>query len=644
MLSETKFNLVFNDLSQFGTKGHERLEIHRGVLRTKNRGSWFHRLIQHFYKPKNERIQTISKFALQFFQEHEEDIVDPNILESFVPTLCRTNCGTKLETLIARIKERILKSSDLADIYTNSKIEEDDSQTISDHSVHEIDSQYQDEILRSDVTNNTVEAESKFEDTIVSSEEYSLMGTIIEDDSQTISDHSIQEAELERQYKLFPLDIIREAIETAVEDQNAYELIRIVRIQVKLNLPAALETAKRIKGDYDIEEALSIIAVELAKTDLIGAILIARQIENSTTRKDAIAWIAGVQAKVDLAGGLETAKGIEDNSIRAEAFTRIAEEKAKSDPFTALEIAEEIQSNTHRLIALAGVAKKLAQIDIAQALETVSKVLTETKEMQSRILRISVLRRIAPRFAKFDMQSALEAAKSIEEPSDRSWTLLRVAKKQLKIDKQGVIETIREALAEARECVEERHRLWALSEIAPVQAKFDLDGAFATVAEMFDSYHWRSLALTEIVMEQAKVDLPRAIETAKGIEHDQSRAVALTSVAVQQAQLDMKGAIQTAKEIEDIGYRPGFFRGKALVKLVVEQAKFDLQGALETARGIDYDPQRAKGLAIIGAEIATEDLSIAIDVIKEAIETARSVDNASQRIDAFIDILEQFEV
>jgi len=103
MLSRTRFNKVVNDLNTFGTNRHEHLVVQRGALKTKSRGSWLNRLIQYFYKPKNERIQNVANFALHFFREHKEYITNTATLERLVPTAYKGNSGRELEVLITEI-------------------------------------------------------------------------------------------------------------------------------------------------------------------------------------------------------------------------------------------------------------------------------------------------------------------------------------------------------------------------------------------------------------------------------------------------------------------------------------------------------------------------------------------------------------
>jgi len=117
---------VIRDLNQFGTEGHERLEVRGEDLRTASRGNWLERVFELIYKPKCTRIKAVSQFALKYFQEHEDQITDTTTLKQLLPTLRKGNCGRGLEELISRIEERLKEKATIIDSEITTDHEETD--------------------------------------------------------------------------------------------------------------------------------------------------------------------------------------------------------------------------------------------------------------------------------------------------------------------------------------------------------------------------------------------------------------------------------------------------------------------------------------------------------------------------------------
>ena len=441
MLTEAKFSQVMDDLSRFGVKGHERLVVQDGLLKTKSKGNWLQRIIHYFYKPKNERIQTISQFALRFFQEHKAYIQDPDILQRLVPTLQKANHGSKLEELILQINEKSTAEESVPD-------------------KQELQAEIMEEALES---------------------------------VKRVLHPSIQRAALVKfalkQVKLDPakaLEIVNELLPLRLDADILVECVQVYIAvadeQLKDDREAAIETlqqafqiARRITIRYNQVQALSKIAVQLHQIDpdeanqiIIKASEIADGIPYHLWREKALAALATEQAKIDLQEGLQQAREINESTFRELALAEIVVELAKEDLQEAFETVGGLRNMEHRAMALSNIAREQAIEDPEGACETIREALAFARELDVGYTRASVT--------------------------------AYIGREQVKLDPEEAFETIKEALEVASSILD---GLYPLAEALPLYAKYDLDEALKIAREIEDSYY-RARALAGIAVEMTQ--------------------------------------------------------------------------------------------------------------------------------------------
>lgn len=477
MLSEVKFNQVIEDLRQLGTKGHARLVVRKGVLRTKSHGSWLQRLIQVFYKPKNERIETVAKCALKLFQEHQEYITDTTILQRFVPLLHKGKCGVELEELILQINE-------------------DSSETVS------------------------VETTST---------------SIIDD---PLSEVSLQEITDDPKRDLYEL-IINEAIDIAGDNNSI--LLYIAVDQAKVDLDGALETVSMVENGYDCSFALATIAVEQAKLDLERGFETAREIQVLHWQSCALAKIAVLQSNQDQDGALATiaeavdkAMEIRDQSGCLCCFKNIVKYQAKFDLGGAFETIRQIERISDRVSDLAEpfafIGQEQAKINQEAALATADRIDEENTYHRNMVKLAIIVEK-----AKVDLTGALERSREFDSDYFRVKSLAKLAVVQDQIDHDRALEVLSEALTIAREsapggimgnignALELQDIAYAQAQIDPEswQETYDQCNHFLTAARCFYKY----------VTIQAKRDLNEALSVARSHESTEVRARALAKIA-----------------------------------------------------------------------------------------------------------------
>jgi len=486
MLSEAKFLHVLRDLNHFGTEGHERLIVRRGVLRTKSRGSWIDRLIQFFYKPNTERLESVATFALHFFKENQEHLIDTKVLERLLPTLRKAKCGSKFENFITQINQEAM---DRVEPNTYEVIEVDEEPVLDQN-------HFREKILRDYLHKEALTAALDFEH---------------------VTDRIYMMA--------------RVAAKKIDEDPEEN-----LRLEIE-----ALAMAREIDDRSKRERSLGRIANKQAKRDVAEALVTAREITWPHTREEALAKITAIQAREDIAGAFETARGITGAHHRVEALAKIAEEQSKSDITAALETLREALRSA-RTLEFGTIKRGEAFLLIVkiQAKENIEEALETTLEIHEDNSQAEALALIASMQEEVDMTSALVTARAIHNEYCRSIGLSRISYLQAKSD-------VEKAFVIAREIQDDLIREGAFIRIAAIQAKEDLTGALATARG--NMHRIGNSGLSEIAIEQAKSDIQGALELASEIQCEYSRVRALSQIAAEQAKHDLAGAIETARGI-----------------------------------------------------------------------------------------------
>ena len=309
----TKYNFeeVLQDLDQIGNQGHEYLTIRKRIPRTKSKASWFHRLVQIIYKPKNARIGFVAKHTLQFFQNNQEKIRDTSLLEQFVPILRKGNYGKELKDLIDQIHQRsrkdLLLQSEESNVQESIPIHSEETGEVT----QEEESQLQD-TMDTCSTSISIEDVSKFED-IKDTHTCTVLDDMVEEVSK------IEEVELEKDSMRTAL--FTQALEIAEEFENSRDLdnvlAKIVREQVKVDSKGAIETIKKMKVRCNI---INKLVGEFAKSDLEDLIEV---VKDEHIFEQTMGFIACELVNVDIEKAKDIAREIQDEYWYGFAFENI---------------------------------------------------------------------------------------------------------------------------------------------------------------------------------------------------------------------------------------------------------------------------------------------------------------------------------
>jgi len=487
MISENEFSQITDDLSRFGSKGHELLVVRDGVLRTKSHGNWLHRFIQLFYKPKDERLRTIAKFALHFFQEHLDYTKDPAILHQLSHTLHKANYELKLNRLILQIQENNREN----------EISENQHNPLSHYLLEE-----------------ALQAARDIED------EHIRAITLLK-----IATH---QAKINREDAILTIQLSKNAarninpIYIFIPDIT---LSLIAKTQASFDLEGAFETAEEITHESVRAKALSRISIVQTKTNLEDAIKTANSIRAAEIQAKALAKIAAIQTIESpenvpeaFQAAFITARDINAVYERSKAFCGITGELAKVDIEGALHATLEIQDFTYR-------EKALTKIAIQQANSDIEKAIQITRLIHNFWYRETALVKIASVQAKTDPDKALEIARSIKNNVKQEQILSAVTVERAKIDPEHALES-------ARQIKTTEFREFSKAKIAGIQAKNDLDTALDTANEI-DYQFFHAKALAKIAKNLTEQDPERAIELIREITDKGCRAQALAKVATQ---------------------------------------------------------------------------------------------------------------
>ena len=634
------FNSVIRELNRYGTKGHECLEVCKGVLKTKSHGNWFQRLIRHFYKPKGERIQTVAKFAVRFFQQNEEHLTDTKVLRLLLPTLQKANYGKEIEKLIDRVRERIMKEED---------------QSISSE-----------EIL-SDHSTTSRELSSEF--SVISNEISDLDSSEIKEDSQSNHLTNTQLTQLvdsavilardladkydrERALKDLSIQLLKVDPEKAIETARSIEraesrdntLEAMVAEQVKNDPEGALVTAISIESDHYRAIALRSAAGVLFAQDpdsalelLAEAVDIARRCENVKFRSWALKEITSQQVKFDINDAIATARSIEDASYRAHAFSAIAVELANADHelsselFSLAVITASEQPPRPIVNRNVCVDRDLCSIAIEQAKVNPEGALDTASRIEGSYDKEEALYAIAIELVRVDLEKAFDVARLIGTEYRFYEVLLPIVLEQLKVDPERAITMARSVRGEVS-------KNNALRKIAIEHAKSDPEGGIA-LARSIDNPSISGLTLYDIAVEFKKEDpaganqiFDEVLIMARREDREDARKrlftryYLLVSLAEEKIEKDPAWASEILREaVTALRMIEGGITESNFTKIGVLQVKLNLQEALETVSHIRFDMGRefAQGNVLI---------ELAKDNPEKAIELARSIENTDPQI------------
>ncbi len=234
------------------------------------------------------------------------------------------------------------------------------------------------------------------------------------------------------------------------------------------------------------------------------------------------------------------------------------------------------------------------------------------------------------------LQQAKDAARSIaDDPYLRDTALRGVAGAQAEAGRFDV------ALDTASLIADEYLRTGAWRQIAVAQARGgDRETANKLLTQVlqavgaFKNVHLiRVDALIATAEAQAQIgDVPGALKTAVSVGNLRGKAEALRNIALVQAKGgDAKGALDTAGTIADEKIKAQALRGIAAARAEAG----DRDGALQTAAGI-RDPYLKAGTLrrIAVAPPILKDRAAALDILKQALDSAGAIQGENEKADA----------
>lgn len=234
------------------------------------------------------------------------------------------------------------------------------------------------------------------------------------------------------------------------------------------------------------------------------------------------------------------------------------------------------------------------------------------------------------------LQQARDAARAINEDAFLRENALRgIAAGQAEVG--GF-----DAALEAAALIEDEYiRTDAWRHIAIAQARAGdrasagklLDKVLQTVTAFKNVHLIRVEALVATAEAQAQIgNVPGAIKTAVGVGNLHAKAEGLRKISIVQARAgDLKGALETAATIVDERMKAQALKGIATARAEAG----DREGALQTAAGI-RDPYLMAGALrkIAVAPPILKDRTAALDLLGQALNSARTIQDENEKVDA----------
>jgi NB-ARC domain/APAF-1 helical domain len=175
-----------------------------------------------------------------------------------------------------------------------------------------------------------------------------------------------------------------------------------------------------------------------------------------------------------------------------------------------------------------------------------------------------------------------------------------------------------QGLAYAKQSQESSKRVAIIKELAAFLPQFLLSEALEIARGIQDDFS-RAGALSKLASHLPDI-ASEALEVARGIQDDFSRASALSRLASHLPDIASE-ALEVARSIQD-----EFDRANALIRLAPHLPKNLLSEALEVARGIQSESSRANALSGLAPYLP--------DIVSEALEVARSIQSEFSRASA----------
>ena len=352
------------------------------------------------------------------------------------------------------------------------------------------------------------------------------------------------------------------------------------------------------------------------------------QYEPLGTRTEAFAILAPHLTAAPLPQALDIARAIERNGLRAQALIALAPRLPETERLDVLAEAlgstEEILNTIYGAEAFDALASQLPADLLPKALDMARAI----EDDETRALALIAL---APRFPGTEREDVLaevlDAARSIGEERDRALTLATLAP-------QLPAALLPKALDMARAIEEDECRAWALVALAAPLAETEREDVLAAatgfIQETLNSIFFYGAGHFGALARPAAL-LPKALDMARAIEDDETRAQALIALAPHFPGTEREDVLA---EVLDAARSIGEERDRAstlatLARQLPPMAKRRTDALVEAVQ-IIWAIEDSSDRAMILADLAPE-LSSNRELLTESLQSARAIAEDADR-------------
>ncbi|MEM9771556.1 MAG: NB-ARC domain-containing protein [Cyanobacteria bacterium P01_D01_bin.73] len=343
--------------------------------------------------------------------------------------------------------------------------------------------------------------------------------------------------------------------------------------------PEVLEIARNIEDESDRVKALSKLADKFP--ELMAEVLQSiREMSDSSDIVYAIEDVAGKLPTESLPQAVQIARNISNESERAEALTHLSQKLQELLP-EIIQVIRDIPDEDSRAGALLDIVPTLPS-------ELLPAVLQIAQGLSNTDWRLRLLVDLAEKFSGELVTDALEAVRNISDDDHRWYPLLRLAKYQPAL--------LSETLQSLRgSCPKDLFRPSVLRSLPNPLATESALEILNIVREISDEFY-QAEALWSLVEILPKEALSDALQVARSISCNDSRARSLLSLAYRQSEL-LPEAIQA---LGNVSIWMGKFKAENVQCLVEKSPPELLPDVIRITVEISEEQNRADALADLG--------------------------------------------
>jgi hypothetical protein len=331
---------------------------------------------------------------------------------------------------------------------------------------------------------------------------------------------------------------------------------------------------------------------------LQAALTATHRIWDDDDRTQALVRLAPHLPEPLLSEALAMTRNMHDEDNTARAIAGLAPHLPVSLLERALAITEELGWETSRAEALTGLAPYLPEPLLEEAQ-------VATRRFRDKENRARALAGLALRDPTQHLESALATAREIGDKQNRAGAMSGLAPHLPQ-------RLLGQALAAVRDMPDEEARAVALARLVPHLPAYLIEEALTAANDMQD-LHLRTEALTRLACRLGELSDPeQALNVAREVEGEASKALALASLAAHLPQAEQKVALSealaTVGRILDEGGRAG-----ALAQLAPHLPDPELKEALAIALRIHDKDDRVQALAGLAPHLPARVKDVALE-------------------------------